>query len=780
MILEFYSHRDKKIIEHFNEVRVFCRVEEKNLDRACEILAYTHDFGKYTTYFQDHLFGREKVKSELSNHGFISAVLGAYVGFNIFNEEEDMLPLILFSCILHHHGNLENVEQDLPRKINGIDKIRDDRRLISNIENAHKQIKNIKLNKDIIIKDYENTIVYPFIEEFIKKEPIEEILKKLKKLQYTKLNQVEKSNIYFTHQYLYSTLISGDKYSASALIPPYASYQSFHTFMEVKNKKFSSNAKQPSSDINDIRQEIFNKVQENAEISFSKSKIFSVTSPTGTGKTITGFFAALKIKEKLGGQRKIIYALPFTSIINQNYDVIKEMLSQGLNKEADSSYIIKHHSLSDIDFKDSKGSYTKSQSEMLLENWNSGIVVTTFVQLMQTLIGNKNRMLKKFYSFKNSIIILDEIQAVDIKYYKLLDYALKELTEKMGCILILMTATKPIILETAQELLPDNEYYFSKFNRTELIPHLDKKIRIEEFIDIFYDAIEEDKSYLIICNTINQSLKIWKELKRLDRNVYYLSTNLLPCHRKNILEKVKLDIKSEEKPILVSTQVIEAGVDIDFDEVIRDIAPLDSIIQSAGRCNRNGGKARGKVHIYKMADESDKIYGRYVYGHTLLGITENLLKDKLSIQEKEYLYLINNYFEDVSQNMSNHVSQKFIYSMNNLLFNKSPEEGFSLNKFSLIEENSGYIEVFFRIDEKAEKIYETMLKAFSEKDLNRRNDIYLTIKNHIREYTLSVPYKFKDRFDLDSIIINLPKEGCEMFYNSETGFSREEEDFFVF
>ncbi len=227
----------------------------------------------------------------------------------------------------------------------------------------------------------------------------------------------------------------------------------------IRKDKFGK----PTKAIDKIRTDIYTKVIKSIEENYDKSKIFSITAPTGTGKTITGFFAALKLKELLGDNRRIIYSLPFTSIIEQNYDVLFDIF-RGIEdfEQNYSSYIIKHHNLSTVEYENEYRDYTKTEAELLIENWSSGVVVTTFVQLLETLVGARNRMLKKFNAIKGSIIILDEIQAIDIKYFDLVDYILRKACEYLDIRIIIMTATKPLILTDAVELLEDNEKYFKK------------------------------------------------------------------------------------------------------------------------------------------------------------------------------------------------------------------------------------------------------------------------------------------------------------------------------
>lgn len=777
--MKFYSHKDKLIIEHLKEVRDLSKNNiPKDLENANNITSVCHDFGKYTTYFQEYLFSKDKNKSELSNHGFISAVFAAYAALCIYGKKTYM-PYIIYNCVLHHHGSLENPSLDLPKDFSKIDE-NEDEVLLNKIDNCKKQLKDIKNNRKYIEKDYEELGFIDEFNSFLDKEPIEDTLLNIKKLDsiFDMKNKDEK--FYFIHQLLYSALISADKISASNTYMPSIKYAEYEFLNKVKEDKFKNGE---LSKINKIRGEIFYNIQNELEKNYKDEKIFSITSPTGTGKTLSGFFAALKLKDLLKDNRKIIYSLPFTSIIDQNYESIYELLESIENfSKCENEYIIKHHNLSNVEYSSENENYDKNKAELLIENWTSGIVVTTFVQLLQTLIGNKNRMLKKFNSMRGAIILLDEIQAIDIKYLRLVDFILKGAVKYLDCRIIMMTATKPLILKESCELLYNNEEYFKMFNRTSIMPKINP-ITVEEFIEEFTNNIEE-KSYLIICNTINQSLKIYDSLKNLDREVYYLSTNLLPFHRKNIINEVSYMLKKGENIILVSTQVVEAGVDFDFDVVIRDIGPMDSIIQAAGRCNRNGKKKNGQVYLYSMINDKEEYFGNIIYGKSIIAISKELLENKDLILEREYFYIIKEYFEKVNENINTEASDEFMESIKKLYFSYAPEEKYSINKFSLIKNNPDYIDVYFIINDEAEEVYKKFLNMLSEKDIIKRKYIYLQIKNKLKEYTLSLPSKYHGSFT-KSVVPNLPflvlpKEGCDDLYHPKTGFKREQEDFMVF
>lgn len=794
--MEFKSHPDKLLRTHLSEVLENAKFfGEDAFNKVTEIICLCHDFGKYTTYFQNYLETKEK-NDEKSNHSFISAICGAYIGFKVIGEDNN-LPLLIYESILHHHGSIESLEENLPKENKKIS-AEDGSVFRNKIKIAKFQIEDMKKNLEDIKKDYDSFNYGDLIASFVNDCNIEEILFKLKKLYLRRKKQIKRanedgSNDYFKFLNMYSMLIGADKFSASNTHVIKRRDVSFNSLdksrkerikkalnKDCKTEKNISKEENSRPSINKIRTEIYEDIQKEIEENYDK-KILSITAPTGTGKTYSGFFAAEKLKELLGDNRRIIYALPFTSIINQNYDVIYNLISDSVENfdEVSSEYIIKHHSLTDKDYKSEKSDIDILKAELLIENWSSSIIVTTFVQLLETLISNKNRMLKKFSAFNHSIILLDEVQAIDLKYLGLVDFILRKAVEELDCRIITMTATKPILLNDGHELLSDYKKYFSYFNRTK-INYNPNKVTIDEFIDDFIEEIK-DESYLIICNTIGESLEIYKKLEDIPREVMYLSTNILPIHRKEKIKEIEDKLKLGEKLIVISTQVVEAGVDFDFDNVIRDIAPIDSIIQAAGRCNRHNKKACGEVNVVNICNSKERLYGDMVYGKMQIMISKEILNEYKEIEESQYLDLIENYFLKAEENKNKDVSKKFIESIN--LLNFTGEDEYTISKFSLIEEKGNYVDVFFRINEEAEQVYLEFIDLIKDKDLENRRKRQLKIRAKLNDYTLSIPYKYASRINVnkEDIILSLPKEGCEEYYFDDIGFKREDgEEYMIF
>jgi len=260
--------------------------------------------------------------------------------------------------------------------------------------------------------------------------------------------------------------------------------------------------------------------------------------------------------------------------------------------------------------------------------------------------------------------------------------------------------------------------------------------------------------------------------------LFYLSTNIIPRQREKVICEVSEILRSEnvqEKPILVSTQVVEAGVDMDFDEVYRDIAPLDSIIQCAGRCNRSGRETKefyyGNVHIVNMVkDDKPERFASMIYRPNWLNLTVELLEDRKTIEEHEYLEIINKYFEAVKQCTSDVKYNKYKKAVSELDFDV-------IGEFSLIKEQGGYIDVFIIVDDEAEEVFKSFNNALNIKDIKKRQERLLRIRKEVLKNTISVPLKYRTRLESNTHMFYLPREACgeNGIYSDNTGFKRTED-----
>ena len=345
---------------------------------------------------------------------------------------------------------------------------------------------------------------------------------------------------------------------------------------------------------------------------------------------------------------------------------------------------------------------------------------------------------------------MDEIQSIPYKYWGIINLILKKLAYEYDCWIILMTATQPFIFRKNEIIsLVDNvEHYFNQFDRVDYKFELEDTL-LSEFSNELLDVISnnEDKDIMVVLNTINSSMELYNCIKqylsefneiKLDENgiclvgdkinLIYLSTNILPFYR---LKKINAIKNSEKQNIVITTQLIEAGVDIDMDIVYRDFAPLDSIIQTAGRCNRAGKKNKGLVNVISLINDKGKRYSQFVYQKLLLNTTREVLQGYSKISEKDFnLNASNQYFDLISKRSFDDNELKKI--LNQLWFEKIP------SKFKLIENKGKGIDVFVCVNDEAENIFNQYKNIVDNLSGIDKKNAFLTIKNKFYQYVISV------------------------------------------
>lgn len=418
---------------------------------------------------------------------------------------------------------------------------------------------------------------------------------------------------------------------------------------------------EPRSDLN-RRREAISQAVEAAWIAQADQRLFTLTSPTGSGKTLAVLNAALRRREAGSGEGafpRIIYCLPFTSVIDQNERVFASVL-QNAGVDTTSDVLLKHHHLSE------KGFRTAGQDEyeedgagrLLTESWQSELVVSTFHQLLHTLLSVRTRNLQRAGQLAGALVILDEVQAIPLRYWDTIGRLLATTGSRLNTSFVLCTATRPLIVppDRAVELLPDNVEHFEAMTRTRLLCHHQEPLSLVSFGDQLSQHMlgvgpcppPPPRSNLVILNRKQAVADLYELLRsRLSGfTVRALSTNLTPADRLERIREIRGALASGERLVVVSTQLVEAGVDFSFHEVHRDLAPLDSIIQSAGRCNRSGEGDTGLVHLWQLVDSSPKApeLWRHVYDGLLIDATVESLGNATEIAESEFLELSERYF----------------------------------------------------------------------------------------------------------------------------------------
>lgn len=664
-------------------------IDDKEIMNVIEILGLCHDFGKASSYFQKYLEG--KYNGDLKKHGEISAYFTYY-----------MLPerwkLIGFICVKRHHGNID---------------IENNSFFATENEEVLKEI-----SKDIKSNIEELKLIYKCdLEKFFSKMGDGTLIKEVKLAFIKRTSTMKRKTIkeqqqeFMLLQYLWSLLLTGDK---TQLITG-KTFKNIQGLSERFTLNYKNNIRKSlieripdieKSPLFNIREEIYDStISSINSLDIEKDRKLSINVPTGTGKTIAVYGAAFRLSERLIEEKgivpNIIYNIPFMSVIDQNYDVLEEILTAN-EVDISTDLILKYHSMSPIEYKDyEEKEYKNYDARFLVENWQSTVITTTFVQLFNSIFkSGVNSIVHRFHKLAGSIVILDEVQAVPTKYYPIIEDLFNILCDNFNCYIITVTATKPLFLE-GKELVINNHIIFKEMNRIIFENNTHIPLYLNEFKEVVLDDIKHnnDKSILIILNTVKSTLDVFDYLKAElgeSRKIIYLSTEIIPKVRLEIIKEIK---DSKDKYILISTQLIEAGVDLDFDIVYRDIAPMDCINQSAGRANRNGAKGTGIVKLYKLMNNNNKIFAFFVYSNSLLEATLTILKDKRVIEENELWEINNEYFAKVKEVTDNHSLEEYktyCEYIKNLRLQ-------DIRKFELIEENKNKIDVIIRYNDEVEK-----------------------------------------------------------------------------
>ena len=780
MLIDHLENVANSCVRKFKETKhnLALYFQEDYWERLIWLMGFSHDFGKATSYFQEYLFEKDEEKKVImknqpeTGHSLISAVLSFWIAKEFVKDKEEeflqLIPFFLYLMIKKHHGNINNSipssdesnELDIPiehldKQLEAIDKVK--------LQILFDKI-NEKLSLNIQVENIPKSLKEYFIMELRRKE--KRVFKRFKK----------KIEYYLIFQFLYSLLLHSDKEDAIfGKIDPNNRIKLDDDLIErYKVLKFGK----PKTKIDKIRESIFQDANSKILQIDRKNKIFSLNVPTGSGKTLTCLSVALKLRtrlEKNGINPRIIYGLPFTSIIDQNYDVFNEIL-----KNPDSDILLKHHHLAEISYnqKNIDAEFEPEQAKFMIESWESEIVVTTFFQIFHTLFSNRNKMIQKFYKLTNSIILLDEVQTIPYKYWKLVQETLLKISDIFNVYFILITATQPRIFESREiiELVPDKSKYFSQFDRINL-NFESESIELQNFIEkCKFEINNSDESFLFVMNTINSSIELFENLGKLDLDVeyFYLATNIIPKHR---FEKIRNIKKSTGRKIIVSTQMIEAGVDIDIENVWRDFAPLESINQVCGRCNRNFSNKKGNVRIFEILNENhnNTPFSKYIYGKSALSIieTKESLGSKTKISETEFLKNMDSYYKIVKDKIAEDESDKILGFLLNLQFADL------FKTFKLIDDKLyKRKDVFIEFDETAIDVWQKYVNLKQTKCTFKRKTEFLKFKKEFYDYVISVPEKYVPEKEYENTgIVYIPNDTVDSCYDEQTGWKRTNDNY---
>ena len=587
------------------------------LEPQGELIGLLHDLGKYSNEFQYYLksavglinqdkdefvdaqglkgkvdhstAGAQLVWEELSKHGQLGQVVG------------QMLSLCIAS---HHSGLIDCLSSNANKPVEDIFT----RRAGKRDDRSHLREAMSKMDT-LIDKRFRELSAMPSLIS-----GIEETIRKVARGE--KVEAISRFKVGLLVRFLFSCLIDADRVDTADFEKPRAArhrlngqYTEWPLLIERLEKHLEGfTIRNP---IDEVRRNISDHCRDGA---IRDKGVYTLTVPTGGGKTLASLRFALHHAE-CHKMDRVIYVIPFTSIIDQNAKVVRDILEP--TKDDRGRVVLEHHS-----------NLTPEQQgwkeKMLTENWDSQVVLITSVQLLEALFGGGTRGARRMHQLANAVLIFDEIQTLPVNCVHLFCNAMNFLVEHCGSTVVLCTVTQPLLnrvdpskgalkFTKTDDLMPDVKGLFDDLKRVEVLNRRKPGgWTDEEIARLALDEVVQSGSCLVIVNTKKSA----QALYRLCREAggiqhFHLSTSMCPAHRKEILDKIRKLLDDESPVLCVSTQLIEAGVDVDFGAVIRYTAGLDSIAQAAGRCNRNGKQKdtdgnpkAGRVHVVNPAVEN--------------------------------------------------------------------------------------------------------------------------------------------------------------------------------
>jgi len=569
--------------EHLQLVSQYAERFAAKFDAAAwgKTLGLWHDLGKYSKEFQDYLAkaGNPDIHQSEILGRVDHSTAGAVHATKQLGERKVPFSHALAFCIAGHHAGMANAILDGPPRALF-------ERLAKPIDDHSEAPSNILKSPELIFGPALNLT---FQDLWMKVHRKDDAAKNT--------NLATFSWAFFVRM-LFSSLVDADFLATesfmnpaeTALRPTYQS--SFTDMLRCLEHEFQNIAAGRSGAIHDIRQEILSACNIAA---FSKPGLFSLTVPTGGGKTLASLSFALRhiVANPTHQFDRIIVAIPFTSIIEQTARVYKKVF-----KSLSDDVVLECHSNLE----------PKNESDLTRlasQNFDSPIVVTTNVQLFESLFSNRTSRCRKLHNLANTVIILDEAQTLPIDLLQPTLRAIDELVKHYGCTVVLCTATQPSLtyseefpigLASPQEIVPNSLNLYERMRRVTV------RFIGDTTINALASELATHDRFLCIQNTRPHATETYQSLRDAigEDGLFHLSTFMCPKHRTKVFQEIRRRLDANQTCRVVSTQLIEAGVDVDFPVVYRAIAGLDSIAQAAGRCNREGKLPIGEVHVFKL------------------------------------------------------------------------------------------------------------------------------------------------------------------------------------
>lgn len=519
------------------------------------LIGILHDKGKEKRDFQNYILDMNGIPGHKNwtQHGKQHAYVGGIIAKKLYGLSA--YNIIINQIVSHHTGlhdydEIENIiNQDIPSEVN------------TNIEKTILGVPNFK---------------------------------------------IQAADYHHLARMLFSCLVDADfldteefmDEASSALRKNKATLNDLLPLLEDKLKELKSKA--DLSDVNVIRNKVLQQCIKMADTSIG---FYSLTVPTGGGKTLSSLAWAMKHAIR-NGQKRIIIAIPYTSIIVQTASVLRSIFGE--------ENVLEHHS--NVNPEQIKDENLQEKMKLATENWDYPIIVTTNVQLFESMFGNKPSVCRKLHNIVNSVVILDEVQTLPMDYLQPVVDSMKSFNKMFDVSFLFTTASQPVLsgliegcnpratfkgIDQIAEIIPDDFKLHDKLRRVKLSIYKEGKT-----YDEVAELLSKHKRVLCIVNTRRDAKELYKRLPQ-EGVTLHLSKMMCPEHICETIDTIKNSLKKESNEIIriVSTQLIEAGVDMDFPVVFREEAGLDSILQAAGRCNREGKQESSTTFVFSLSKE---------------------------------------------------------------------------------------------------------------------------------------------------------------------------------
>lgn len=699
-----YSHPGKLLKVHLENVALSSK--RFTSFHAAKLVSLFHDIGKVNPNFQQKLNG--SCPKGYDHHAYLSAYVfflslirnsSIYQIPQGFNQRNYLTSLI--TVVAKHHGDLPNM---MPN------------------------------NGNSILSDYEVVNLYAFLDKT--DIPLDEIISELiellgiKTTEFISLESLETQRVrntfaelvtnkpneykvalpfYLEIQSIFSALIKADKSDAGDMVSTIdkevEDLKSFSNIYPSMLQHYLDNLNSQTLlnvERTKIRQESINSIRKGLK---DGKQIFELTAPTGSGKTLMLLSLASEII-KAKGAKRIIYGLPFLSITEQVESEVLKILKgyECFVQRIDSKSTNTH-------FDDIQKELDENPSEKLLhelealefqeDTFGYPFIITTFVRIFETLLGNKNHELMKLPNFSNCVFLLDEIQSLPPRLYGFFVAYLDKFCKLTDSFAIVSTATQPVLRlpddnKEAKDFFLDYEQPFKLLSLSHYENPVFNRYTVEvqkSIIDIEqlgHQVLQEEKSVLVILNTIQDTKDLYNFITENmdDTNVLLLNTHFTPRDRSLKIYLAKRKLRQGDKVILISTQLIEAGVDIDFPVLYRDFATISSVVQSAGRCNRNGkNPEKGKVVVVRLGTNQGERSSLIYRGpdNELIKFSRESFYESGNCEEKDMLNIQKTFFDKICDQLifgayGEKLKDNLMKDISQCMYEK-------VGKFSLVDNN---------------------------------------------------------------------------------------------